>query len=208
MNRMTFTSALGALLLLANTATAAITQVASVAGLTQGPYALETFDDLTLVPGVTASAASGVQTIGVAAAPSYPSPTTGLMTILPREPITFTFATAASSVGMFFGNDDTCCATTFRAALDVFGAGGLIDTIFVTANMNDAVDQFIGFISDELVTSVTLRYGNGSDVDLFTVVDDLRFNAVGLPQVPLPAGWPLAVTGLAALGLLHRRRAA
>jgi hypothetical protein len=205
MKRVVLASTLGALMLAANMASAAITQVASVAGLTQGPYTLETFDDLALVPGVTASASSGIAQATTSFSPSFPSGTSGLTTGTFPDPITFTFASAASSVGMFFGNDDTCCTTSvFDAALDIFGAGGLIDTIFVTANMNDETDQFIGFISDEAVTSVTIRYGSGSDITLYTVVDDLRFNTAA--AIPLPAGLPLAMTGLAALTLLRRRK--
>jgi hypothetical protein len=64
----------------------------------------------------------------------------------------------------------------FVASLDVFDAGGLIGTISLTANMNDFADQFLGFNSDELVTSVTLRYGSGSDVGLFHYIDDVYFN--------------------------------
>lgn len=200
-----FTLLAGSLLLSANVAGAAITQVGSVAGLTQGPYTLETFDDLALVPGVTASAASGLDSADFGLAPSYPSGSTGLSTNSFPDPITFTFASAVSSVGMYFGNDDTCCASAFDAGLDIFGAGGLLGSIFVTANMNDAVDQFIGFISDELVTSVTIRYGLGSDISLYTVVDDLYFNSA-VPPVPLPAGLPLIATGVVALGVLRRRR--
>ncbi|QIE40849.1 VPLPA-CTERM sorting domain-containing protein [Rhodobacteraceae bacterium SC52] len=206
MNRLSLLSAICGLAFAANAANAAITEVFSVAGLTQGPYSLETFDDLTLVPGVTASASTGLALATTSFAPTFPSGTTGLTADGFPDPITFTFASAASSVGMFFGNDDTCCSSGFSANLDIFGTSGLLGTLSVAANMNDSVDQFIGFISDEAVTSVTIRYGSGTDVSLYTVVDDLRFNSTNPPPVPLPAGLPLAATGLAALALFKRRK--
>ena len=192
--------------LLAHSADAAIVQVFSDAQLTQGPYVLETFDDLALEPGVTASASSGLLLVGLGLAPSFPSGTTGLSTLDFPDPITFTFATPASSVGMFFGNDDTCCASGFDANLDIFGTGGLIGTISVTANMNDSVDQFIGFISNEMVTAVTLRYGSGSDVGLYTVIDDLRFNNAAA-VVPVPASLPLLASALGVVAVWRRRKA-
>lgn len=197
-------AAAGALALSTVSANAAVTQVASAAGLTQGPYTMEAFDDLALEPGVTASSSSGLQLATASWSPTYNSGGTGLTTGSFPDPITFTFASAVSSVGMYFGNDDTCCSGVFDAALDIFDAGGLISTIYVTANMNDLVDQFIGFVSDELVTSVTIRYGSGTDTGLYTVVDDLYFNTAA--EVPVPAGLPLLLTGIAAVGALRRRR--
>lgn len=185
-------------------AQATIIQVFSPAGLTQGPYTLETFDDLDLVPGVTASAATGLVVANLAFAPSFPSGDTGLSTGSFPDPITFTFDVPASSVGMFFGNDDTCCASGFDAHLDIFNNAVLLGTVSVTANMNDAVDQFIGFISSELVTSVTIRYGSGTDVGLFTVVDDLYFNTA--QSVAEPAMLGLLCLGLAGFGIAARRR--
>ena len=204
MFKFNLTAAVLSVGLLAHSADAAIVQVFSDAQLTQGPYVLETFNDLALEPGVTASASSGLLIAGLGFAPSFPSGTRGLSTLDFPDPITFTFATPASSVGMYFGNDDPCCSSGFDASLDIFGMGGLIGTISVTANMNDSVDQFIGFISSEMVTAVTLRYG--SNVTLYTVIDDLRFNDA-VAVVPVPATLPLLASALGMVAVWRRRKA-
>ncbi|MGI0119002.1 PEP-CTERM sorting domain-containing protein [Zooshikella sp. RANM57] len=197
------------ILALSFSAHAVITQVGSTAGMSQGPYALEDFEDGSFVPGFTASSSSGV---ALASASSHtsgvtPSGTQGLSTNTYPDPIMIDFDTPASSVGMYFGNDDTCCSSTFTAFLDIFDVGGLIDTISVVANMNDFADQFIGFVSDEAVTSVTLRYGTGSDVGLFHYIDDLQFNNAGTTPEPDPIPEP-GTLGLFALltGIFLRRK--
>ena len=78
-----------------------------------------------------------------------------------------------------------------------------IGTIGVAANMNDYVDQFIGFNSDEQVTSVTIRYGTGQDVSLYHYIDDVYFNTA-TDVIPEPA--TLTVFGLGGLAALIRRR--
>jgi hypothetical protein len=183
-------------------AQAAIVQVGSVAGLTQGPYSLEDFEDLTYVPGVTFSAPSGpVSADAFSFANSVtPSGAFGLSTVIASEPITITFAAPASSVGLYFGNDDSCCSGGFSAALDIYGMSGLIGTLFVVANMNDDADQFIGFTSDEQVTSVTLRYGAPPYEDLFVYIDDLRFN-VADPGTAVPEPMTMTLFGAGLFGL-------
>ncbi len=189
---------------------AVITQVGSTAGMSQGPYALEDFEDGSFVLGFTATASSGVI---LASASSYasggtPSGIQGLSTNSFPDPIMISFATPASSVGMFFGNDDTCCSSGFTAFLDIFDVGGLIGTIGVAANMNDFADQFIGFVSDQAVTSVTLRYGTGSDVGLYHYIDDLQFNRAGTTPEPDPIPEPgtLGLFGLLTGFLLRRKK--
>ena len=87
----------------------------------------------------------------------------------------FDFPQRTRSVGMFFGNDDTCCTAGFTTFLDIYDNSGLLDTIGVQANMNDYVDQFLGFNSVTPVTSVRLRYGTGEM--LASTISSTTFNS-------------------------------
>ena len=190
-----------AAMLLCCSAQATIIQVASTAGMTQGSYTVEDFEDATFVTGASFASSSGVRRHsgdGVEHTGSW-----GLITNNAPDPISTNIALGgyASSIGMWFGNDDTCCSGGFTAYLDIYGSAGLIDTISVVANMNDSNDQFIGFISDELVSSVTIRYGTGSDVNLFHAIDDVMFNSVSVPE-----SGTLALLGLGLASLVRMRR--
>jgi hypothetical protein len=183
-----------------------VTQVFSPAEL-NGSLVVEDFEDASFVPGVTFSSNSGIilLTSSSASGSVTTSGILGLSTI-GLEPIDFDFANSqpARSVGMFFGNDDTCCSTGFTAYLDVFGASGLLGTIGVQANMNDYVDQFLGVNSDTPITRVQLRYNSGFDVSLFHFVDDFQFAVVPEPIGVVAITWIFA----AALALRRRRAAA
>ncbi len=174
-----------------------ITQVASPDDMNQGLYTFEDFEDDTFVSGITFSALSGVQRMSG----SFPhTGSFGLTTNSFPDPISLVLdlGSPASSVGLWFGNDDLCCSTGFTAFLDIFDSSGLIGTISVVANMNDINDQFLGFVSDELVTGLSLRYGSGSDVGLFHGIDDVQFNVIPEPSTALLLAGGLL--GLAALG--------
>jgi hypothetical protein len=179
-----------------------VTQVFSPAQL-NGSLVVEDFEDEVFVPGVTFSSNSGIlrYTSDAASGGVTTSGIWGLSTNNSPEPIVFEFTLSqpAGSVGMFFGNDDTCCASPFTAYLDVFGASGLLGTIGVEANMNDYVDQFLGVNSDTPITSVQLRYGSGFDVTLYHYVDDFQFAVV-----PEPAGM-LAIACIVAAALAGHR---
>ncbi len=191
---------------------ATITQAFSLAELNQGPYTLETFESGITTPGVIYSASGGVSQAyapvyasSVTPSGSYGLSNTSLSSFAP--PLTLSFAVPTSSVGMYFGNDDSCCVSAFSAFLDIFGVGGLLGTISVSANMNDFADQFLGFTSDQLVDSVTLRYATDSgagisNVGLFLYIDDVRFN-VANATVPEPAIWTLLGIGLLGLGVFR-----
>jgi hypothetical protein len=72
--------------------------------------------------------------------------------------------------------------------------------------MNDFVDQYLGFNSDERVTSVLIRYGSGSDVDLSHYIDDVSFN-VAPPEINAvdePIILWLMAFGLSLLGFSKR----
>ncbi len=164
-------------MVVATAANSDIVQVFDPGDLIGGPFTVEDFEDDIFEPGATYSASSGIQRVpaDVASDGVTPSGLWGLSTNSFPNPITVTFDEPASSVGMWFGNDDTCCTPGFFANLDIFGPGGFIGTISVEANMNDWADQFIGFNSNEMVTSVTIRYGTGADVGLFHYIDDVYF---------------------------------
>jgi hypothetical protein len=170
-------------------ASAAIVQVFTPGSLS-GTTAVEDFEDNTFIPGVNFSAASGVQivTSGAYAGSVTPSGTQGLAGNSFPDPITISFTNAVSSAGFFFGNDDTCCSAVFTANLDIFNGATLLGTISATANMNDFADQFLGFntTAGETVTSMTIRYGSGSDVGLYTYIDDVRFAQAPTQSVPEP----------------------
>lgn len=196
--------------LLASPAHAAIVQVSDFTGLTQGPYGFETFESSAFViPGVSYSAVGGVQFVSSHgyAKGGNPANHIGLTTNSFPRPISLDFAAPASSVGLYFGNDDACCSQGFTAYMDIFGANGLLGTISVLANMNDASDQFLGFVSDEQVTRTTVRFGNGSDVPLFVYIDDVSFNQAPA-VVPEPASALLLALGLGGLAFSRRRTSA
>ncbi|MBC7982937.1 MAG: PEP-CTERM sorting domain-containing protein, partial [Candidatus Obscuribacterales bacterium] len=186
-------------------ANATIIQVANPAGMTQGLYSIENFEDSLFVPGVTFSAPSGVRQLSAwaASSSSTSSGLYGLSTNNFPEPLTMTFAVPTSSVGMYFGNDDRCCAEPFTAYLDIFGTAGSLGTISVVANMNDFADQFIGFTSDEVINRVSIRYGSGSNVGLYHFVDDVRFNTASVPE---PSTLFLFGLGLLSLAAVRRQQ--
>ncbi|MCB1787762.1 MAG: PEP-CTERM sorting domain-containing protein [Chromatiaceae bacterium] len=184
---------------------AAIVQVFDSASLSPDPFRLHDFETITGGIGATYSSGSGIRTVSSGGASSGVT-TSGVNVLTTNgfpEPINITFDAPASSVGLFFGNDEPS-AGTFDAFLDIYDATGLIGSVSVTANGNDFVDQFIGFNSDELVTEVSIRYGDGTDVALFTVIDDVQFNVAADADVPEPAA--LALLGLGFVGLGYQRR--
>ena len=102
---------------------------------------------------------------------------------------------------------------TFTGADDVFGEplvefdDGAPSFLGMTVDENDRVNPVA--IDEPGVTNVTLFSPFDVDDDGGLTIEALVNFGVGEPApVPLPAGLPLAVAGLAALGLLTRRRAA
>ena len=194
-------------------AIANIIAVFDPAHMSQGPYTVEEF----LGPGLLKSGATysasfpGQVVFGLSAdfsGGATPSQPFGLATD-GLDWITVEFTQPASSVGFFFGNDElpfgAAPGFVFGANLDIFGTGGLLGTVTATANMNDFADQFIGFVSDELVTSVTLRYGTGLDVELFQFIDNVHFNVAQTSPVPAPPTAVLLLMGLAGIGFARLR---
>lgn len=179
----------------------AVVQAFAPGDLSPGPFTLHDFESVAGGPGATYSAIDGV-VLGAAGTPH--SGTSALTTNSFPQPITITFDKPVTAFGLWFGNDDLCCTTGFDANLDVYDANGFLATISLTANLNDDHDQFLGFNSSELVTSVVLRYGSGSDVGLFQSIDDVQFNTA-VDEVPEPSTFLLGASSLAALIALRRR---
>ena len=179
-------------------ADAEFTQIASPDELRPG-FTVEDFEDDVFEIGASYSAPGGVRRLNSASISSSvtPSGSAGLTTENFPEPITISFDTPASSVGLWFGNDDPDFSDGFNANLEIFGETGLLETLSVTANLNDFADQFIGFNGDEAVTSVAIRFGDNAE-DLFTYIDDVHFNAVPEPS-------SVCFLGIVAVALGFRR---
>jgi len=87
-------------------------------------------------------------------------------------PLTLTFPDPTTQVGLWFGHDNPGIYPAFDVTVEAFGTGGSLGSITTAANMNYAVDQFIGLISTEAVTSVEVSYSLPS---YLIVVDDVYF---------------------------------
>ncbi|MCX4027271.1 hypothetical protein H0A36_18290 [Endozoicomonas sp. SM1973] len=182
-----------------------ITQVNSVDGLgDQANFTLENFEDNQFATGIQFSSSTGTYRApaDVFSGSNTPSGKYGLTTNSYPDPISMTFTNPITALGLFFGNDDTCCTNNFTAYLDIFTNTGEIETISAEANMNDWTDQFIGFVSETLITKVVFRYGYNGNEPLHIFLDDVRFSAK-VESIPLPG--TLGLTLLAGLGLLRRK---
>jgi hypothetical protein len=118
-----------------------------------------------------------------------------------------TFTSGVYQVGLWFGNDDTCCAQAFNATLSAFDvSNNLIGSVSLAANMNDAIDQFLGIRTDTLIFKTLLDYGTAS-AELYGFIDDFSYGGDALvSQVPVPAAAFLFAPAL--LGFLGLRRKA
>lgn len=113
-----------------------------------------------------------------------------------RDEMIFDFLGTVTEGGLYFGNDDPrCCGGPFTAHLSLFTGSTWLGEVALVANMNDYVDQFLGFSSTEPVTRARLRYGIERPTNHALFVDDLMF---GTPTaVPEPASVLLLALGLA-----------
>ncbi|WP_163831182.1 hypothetical protein [Spartinivicinus ruber] len=183
-----------------------ITQVNSVSGLgSQANFKIENFEDDQLSSGIKFSSSTGTYRApaDIFSSSNTPSGKYGLTTNSYPDPISMTFTNPITALGLFFGNDDSCCTNNFTAYLDIFTDSGEIETISTDANMNDWTDQFIGFVSETLITKVVFRYGFDGNEPLHIFLDDVRFNT-SVENISLPG--TLSLTLLAGLGLLSYGR--
>lgn len=112
------------------------------------------------------------------------------------ETFTFTFATAITAFGATFaGVNDFVRRSGFSAA-------GSTDWLGVVQDWNA---RFFGVVSDTPFTTVTITGGPFSEG---FGIDNVRWASAPIPTpVPLPASGLLLLAGVAAVGLLGRRRA-
>ena len=125
--------------------------------LAPGPFTIHDFETIAGGPGATYSSPSGVRQLNGSSIGAAHSGSQVLTTVVNGQSITITFDVPVTAFGLWFGNDDTCCSSSFTASLSAFDTNGLLGTVNLDANMNDAHDQFLGFNSSDPVTSVTLR---------------------------------------------------
>lgn len=190
----------------AGTSNAAFVQLTSSAQLT-GSITTLNFDT-SVVNGPGMSFEPGSSIVGT----SFSTMHSGVQGLAEASPFTAgpdneaTFTAAVYQVGMYFGNDDTCCTAGFTATLSAFDAlNNLIGQVGVVANMNDAADQFIGIHTDIQIARTSLSYGVASAA-LWGVVDDFSYGGTQLQAVPEPLSIALVGAGLLGLVSVRRRR--
>jgi hypothetical protein len=124
--------------------------------------------------------------------------------------ILINFDTAASSLSMFFGNDDSCCsASGDRAWLELFNGTTSVGLTSVVMNRNDLTDQSINLAAASF-NSAVFWYGDASGraINLIEAIDNISFtNAKATPAIPEPGMLSLIGIALAGLGLSRRKRA-
>lgn len=120
------------------------------------------------------------------------------------QTLTANLSSFYNAVGLNFGNDDTCCASSFSAILTVYSGATNSGSVTVSANMNDFVDQFIGLSSITAFDRVDISYG--ANTSLYTFIDDFRLGSAATGAVPEPSTWAMMLLGFGAVGFAMRRR--
>lgn len=112
------------------------------------------------------------------------------------------FSKLVNNLTLEFGNDDpNFVGAGGLAVLEGYAGGTLIDTVTVTLNRNDIIDQAIG-LGSQFVDQAVFFYAeaDGSEAGLIEVVDNISF-----APIPVPAGFPL-LAGALGLAFVARRR--
>ena len=110
---------------------------------------------------------------------------------------TFNFSTAINAFGAYFTGVQRGDATL------TYTDGSTTTLTLPTADLSSGGTTFFGFYDPgKAITSISYFTGTGGD---FVGVDDIRYNAAAV--IPLPAGAPLLLTGIAGFAWLRRRKA-
>lgn len=114
-------------------------------------------------------------------------------------------------VGFYAGNDDiNLWGFEQWFHLDAYNPNGdLLTTITVSANVNDAIDTFVGLRSDEVLGSVGIRMGGVNPFATPTIaIDDfgVGFEPAPTGVVPEPSSLSLLGAGFAVLTWRRLRR--
>lgn len=122
-------------------------------------------------------------------------------------PLFVEFNVDAYEVGFYAGNDDNSLwgfAQWFH--LDAYDPiGNFLASITVSANLNDAIDTFVGLRSDEALGSIGIRMvGTNTLVTPSIAIDDFGVGHEPTGVIPEPSG--VALLGIGAAGLAWRRR--
>lgn len=118
---------------------------------------------------------------------------------LTSDTATFTFATAITA----FAIDINTFATAPASYLAALSNGDTSNSIFETFP-GTGTGQFLGFVSDNPFTSVTVSSVGGFSYTLDTLIYGAKSDVTG--AVPEPATWAMMIFGFAAVGFTMRRR--
>lgn len=115
------------------------------------------------------------------------------------------------NVESLFGHGHTLTSFAGQLPFDIARDGVMLFDNFEFASASDETNSFGGspiFLSAGSTLSITVDFDalNGSPVFASAVLKSLDFSVADIPAVPLPAGAPLLLGGLASFAALRRRK--